>query len=274
MSQRVTVWLETVPVLLEKIGAKHVTLVSHSSGTIFLLNTLYYFPQILSPTRPFVALLVPWVTPDHSKVTLLSMATHVPSSLIANHWNSLCLGLISFAQGPVATGSSTAIAALTSLFEKDELVTEESPEEARKYLELNGRSKMEVEKIGALRFKYMRIEDSSGCNDEALLCLKKSDVGFWGACENYETFVPDLTEVLSAQQKKVKIHAYFAEKDIMIGKTGQEYFNACFSKKACGQYIDYESFTIKGTNHETIADPMHGLISRLYEECKASLVSC
>jgi len=227
--------------------------------------------------HPYVGLLAPWVTPDHSKVALMSAAGYVPGSLIANHWNSLCLGMASFFQGkvgPVVAGSSGAISTVASLFKHDEAVVETS-EEAQRYFEAYGRSKTEMDKINALRLQYMRVEDSTGSNDEALLCLKKHDVGVWGACENYETFVPDLAKVFSAQQdpSKLKIQAYFAVDDIMIGKGGQKYFNACFSKEACGQYIDYESSTVDGVNHETIGDPTKGVLEKLYEESKASLAS-
>lgn len=54
---RIPVWLETVPVLMELLGVKHVALVSHSCGSLYLLNTLYHLRHILSPTKPYVALM-------------------------------------------------------------------------------------------------------------------------------------------------------------------------------------------------------------------------
>lgn len=56
LAQRLAVWLETVPALLKHLGIDHVALVSHSAGTIYNLNLLYHFRDILSPTKPFVAL--------------------------------------------------------------------------------------------------------------------------------------------------------------------------------------------------------------------------
>lgn len=56
LPQRLAVWLETATALLKHLGIGHVALVSHSAGTIYNLNLLYHFRDILSPTKPFVAL--------------------------------------------------------------------------------------------------------------------------------------------------------------------------------------------------------------------------
>jgi hypothetical protein len=57
LEQRIPVWVELVPLLLAHLGIKHVALVSHSAGTMYLFNTLHYCREILHPERPFVALL-------------------------------------------------------------------------------------------------------------------------------------------------------------------------------------------------------------------------
>ncbi len=56
LTQRIPVWLELVPLLLGHLGISHVALVSHSAGTMYLLNTLYHHRDILHPTKPFVGL--------------------------------------------------------------------------------------------------------------------------------------------------------------------------------------------------------------------------
>lgn len=57
LDKRVSIWVELVPRLLEHLSIKHVALMSHSAGTVFLLNTLVECRDILHPTKPFVALL-------------------------------------------------------------------------------------------------------------------------------------------------------------------------------------------------------------------------
>lgn len=57
IDQRVQIWLELVPRLLAHLGIDHVSLLSHSAGTIYLLNTLYHCRGILHPERPYAVLL-------------------------------------------------------------------------------------------------------------------------------------------------------------------------------------------------------------------------
>jgi hypothetical protein len=54
---RMQVWLETVPILLEKVNVEHVSIVTHSAGGIYTLNTLAEHRSILDPKAPYVALL-------------------------------------------------------------------------------------------------------------------------------------------------------------------------------------------------------------------------
>lgn len=54
---RVQVWLETVPVLLQKVDVKHVSIVTHSAGGVYTFNTLAKLRSILDPKAPYVALL-------------------------------------------------------------------------------------------------------------------------------------------------------------------------------------------------------------------------
>ena len=54
---RMRVWLEAVPALLKNLNVQHVSLLCHSAGTIYGLNTLYYLRDILDPERPYVALI-------------------------------------------------------------------------------------------------------------------------------------------------------------------------------------------------------------------------
>lgn len=54
---RVQVWLETVPILLQKVGVKQVSIVTHSAGGVYTFNTLAKLRYVLDPKAPYVALL-------------------------------------------------------------------------------------------------------------------------------------------------------------------------------------------------------------------------
>jgi pimeloyl-ACP methyl ester carboxylesterase len=56
LRQRLNTWIELVPRFLAHLQIEHVTLASHSAGTIYLLNTLIRCRNILHPNTPMVIL--------------------------------------------------------------------------------------------------------------------------------------------------------------------------------------------------------------------------
>lgn len=54
---RMQVWFETVPALLRKVNVQHVSIVTHSAGGVYTLNTLAKLRSILDSKAPYVALL-------------------------------------------------------------------------------------------------------------------------------------------------------------------------------------------------------------------------
>lgn len=49
------VWVEAVPVLLQRLNVKHVAMITHSAGTMYTLNTLFHHRSLLGPKAPYVA---------------------------------------------------------------------------------------------------------------------------------------------------------------------------------------------------------------------------
>ena len=56
LNLRVQVWLEMVPALLEKLGVDCISILGHSAGVIFPLNSAIYHRGLLDPERPYIAL--------------------------------------------------------------------------------------------------------------------------------------------------------------------------------------------------------------------------
>lgn len=54
LNQRISIWIELVPLLLAHLGIQHVALGSHSAGTLYMLNTLAHWRDILDPENPLV----------------------------------------------------------------------------------------------------------------------------------------------------------------------------------------------------------------------------
>ncbi|THX24982.1 hypothetical protein D6D10_10013, partial [Aureobasidium pullulans] len=57
LDQRVQVWLEAVPAVLEHLGVKTISLLSHSAGALYAINTLLLLPHLLHPHHPYAAFL-------------------------------------------------------------------------------------------------------------------------------------------------------------------------------------------------------------------------
>jgi hypothetical protein len=283
LEKRMSIWLETVPLLLARLDIKRVALASHSAGTLYLLNTLYHYPHLMSTTKPYAALICPWVHPNHSHVTLMSAATMVPNGMIS-YFDQLTKAGLSFMTntlGPALGVSSAALGAssgllnsIPSLFAKNEATPlVEANDEEEKYLEMTGMTKEKATKFLEMVRMWIFTENTKGGNEEALLCLKKSKPGLWGICEDYEEYATSLRSKLGSDQpgSRLKLHAFFAEDDMMIGNGGKKYFDKCWTPQICGDVIGYESIQLEKTDHESIISPIHGVLSKIFEEARVSL---
>lgn len=90
-------------------------------------------------------------------------------------------------------------------------------------------------------------------------------------CEDFELYVRDLVGRRSAADAApMRILAFFSESDMMIGKGGQRYFEECFRNVDMEGGMQFETFTIPGTNHETLVSPQKEAWGRILEEIAKS----
>lgn len=121
-----------------------------------------------------------------------------------------------------------------------------------------------------LTFKAMLGENTVGADSEALCCLRKGPAGLWGDCDNYALFVGKLAELERGRRAgegvggrgKLRINAYFAETDAMIGKKGQSYMEDCWK---CGvgdeieDVLEFTTTTVKETDHDSVVQSVEVL---------------
>ena len=302
-SLRLPVWLEIVPVLMRTINARHVSLAAHSCGVIYALNTIYSMPWILPPSNRKLYLFSPWVPPEHSGVTLLSMASYLPSTLI-NSFDSVVHFVNSTVMPTVQLSGliSGAVSAHFSKTRRDDS-TFQKHERDDLCLEYCGVSAAEVAARIKVLMRCLFSENISGSNHEALLLLKKNVAGSWGPCDNYETYADALETKLQeyyqhaereedrsayasaataesnaqSNQDQFVLKVFWAEKDTLVGKKGEEYFEKCFQRytgdrqsskdehKSC---ISYESETVPETDHDTLFLPQYGALSMILDEIR------
>ena len=262
---RMKVWLESVPALLQKLDVQHVSLLCHSAGTIYGLNTLYYLRDFLDPDRPLINIIGPWVHNEHSHATLMNLASRLPTNML-DSWHSVNK-FINEQIVPAASWSGGVVSSITGLFSN----STDSNDLAEKY----GTSKEVAKEIERLEIKYLFAEDTTASDEEAKLCLKKEGSDTWMACADYRAYVTSLAKqeqerrVSNPRESKLKVQVYYAESDIMIGKGGQKYFEECWKQDDVSQVIDFDSQELPGTNHDSaLFDPKKGALKSIFEEIK------
>lgn len=270
INSRVQVWLETVPVLLKHVGVEKVSLACHSAGTIYALNTLYHFRDILYPKAPYIGLLAPWVDNVYSRTTLMNMASKLPCGIVDGLAD--VTKFINQRIAPVASWSGGILSSSMGLFKNESALDDSDATDLAERYGVEQEVAREIERIAT---KFYFAEDISAGNEEAKLCLKKAGAGSWGSCEDYAEFAKVINERESHRQNtndstsdemtKLRLHVWFAESDIMIGKDGQKYFNECWTMEdGC---VDFERAELPGTNHETVLlDAKKGGLRAMFEE--------
>jgi len=215
----------------------------------------------------------------------------MPKVLVEKHWDNvsgffatkLLPGLAasgglmeSFAALGGSASSSSASVLDRSKTKKQK---EDDGDEARS-MEAYGMTPAQKNAVSKLGLKFMFAEDTSGANDEALLCLRKgseADVS-WGACEDYGAFVPKLAEEWKRFSgdgehggMKLRVQVYFASSDAMSGEGGQKYFEECWGRERCGDGIEFQGSVAEDTSHDNIGYPEKGVLEKVFREAKRAL---
>ncbi|OAA68847.1 alpha/beta hydrolase fold-1 [Cordyceps fumosorosea ARSEF 2679] len=264
VEKRVDTWVEFVPLLLAHLGIPHITIVSHCAGTVYALNLLYRCRDLLSPERPMAVLMAPWVDPQHSRMTMMQAAQYIPSPAY-----SLFNGLSRFA----ARGMLTTVSSSEAVFNAFGMgQRSEAEEQTVQSWAKDNSMKLEREcglstKIqGALQLQtveHIFSENTTGSSDEARHCARKSAPGSWGKADDYSVFVEEVArqersrrggDADAASPAKLKVMAFFAASDHIIGEGGRGYVEKCWNGKAgdFGDAFEFRSKTVAGTGHDEL----------------------
>ncbi|KAL4999996.1 alpha/beta-hydrolase [Aspergillus recurvatus] len=253
LAKRIAVWVDIVPRLLVHLGVPCVTLVSHSAGTIYLLNT---WARCQGLVNPHIILLAPWVDPARSRITAMQMAQYLPSKAFAL-WHHIPRFFVTRAS-PVLASSGSAARQMSMTLGSGSL---NRTEEDRSFLDANwhrverdyGVPHGEQAELAGLAVRFMFAEDTAGANREALQCLRKGDGGDWGECSDYASFAQMISAVERNAGRCVTLRAFFAAKDAMVGSQGQRYLEECWRAPGLGESINFVSTTVGRTDHDTVA---------------------
>ena len=202
---------------------------------------------------------------------LMNLASKVPVSIM-DSWHNVMKFVAQRVQPAVAWSGGLG-AAVTGIFQSSDSSQSDSAALAVRF----GTSEKVGKEIERLATKYFFAEDPQGGTEEAKLCLKKGGTNLWMICEDYKEYL----QVLVAKEreksstdpahKNVKIRVFYAESDIMIGEGGKAYFDKCWKQPDVLEYIDFESQTLAGTDHESVlVDWENGALQKVFEDIKAT----
>ena len=272
IADRIAIFLETVPLLLSHLKVKHISLASHSAGTIYALNLISRYPELLNPTNPNITLFSPWVHQSHTSVSFLTLASMFPNGIL-NHWHSVLEFCVRRA-APAFEASSVSFLPLSSIFTNAMVRKDKQDEEERRCLQGYGISLEVREANTKLTFKRIFSEDTKGVNDEARLCLKSVKGTNWHACEDYKEYVRELGSEWQGRvaegASKLRVDIVFPETDILVGEKGMQYFEDCWECEASGPGIEVNSVKVKGADHESSAHPANEAITKMFERAKGA----
>lgn len=195
----------------------------------------------------------------------MQMAQYVPVKAFSV-WN-LIPKFFLLKAGPAFTSSGVAIAKTSNVISSGSGFSSAGEndtelERNRRQIENEyGLSRDVQAELDSLMFQFMFEESTVGANSEALQCLRKgSDSGkTWGKCEDYATYVKELVDLERRRhrrtgEEKLKVRAYFAGNDSMIGKAGQEYVEGCWAGNT-GEFrdaLDFESTMLAELEHDSL----------------------
>ena len=262
LEQRVSTWLDIVPALLNHLGVKYVHLASHSSGTIFVLNSILHQRQLLHSTKPSVFMFGPWVFSTDSGNWAMSTVSRLPQSWIGN-WHHIARS-INVNIAPVITASRVAIMKASKATAISTPKLPQLNKEDRQSARLDERWRRACE---SLMTRYIFAENIEGASHEAMLCLRKGDApwGDWATIDEAIDRIATeegrrLREAGALAEQRLKVRIYFGEDDEMIGKGGQRYLGSCFKGAKDADLINFERWVVPGTDHNDVISVQKGAL--------------
>ncbi|KAJ6443520.1 alpha/beta hydrolase fold family protein [Purpureocillium lavendulum] len=251
--RRMAVWRDVVMALLAHLGIRHVALGCQSGGTVHALDLLLHHPEVLHPTRPYLAIGAPWILPSHSGVTTMTITQALPRALLAQAGTAATLVN---KLAPIASASFGASQALYNLVRG-----QPSPD-----TELDADALFE-QKLQWKLSDLVLSEGIDGMSQETILLMQRTaDKAGWDSWGDYDGLAPRLTETLRAADRQLAMDVYFAETDGMVGDAGSKgprWFEDCWKGEEAKGAIQYTSSVVAGAEHDTIWNLQYGAMQKV-----------
>ncbi|KAG5999464.1 hypothetical protein E4U43_002060 [Claviceps pusilla] len=232
--------VEAVVALLKHLGIRHVSVGTHSGGTVYALDLLLHHPEILHPDRPYIGIGAPWICPDRSGCRLMAITQSLPRAMIEQ--TDKLASLVSTFAVPI-TSAGSGLADIVCSFATAPPV---DPEVAFE----------EVLRPRNMKFVYSGAVH--GLSQDAVLLMRRggSQSG-WSDWGDYDELIPRLAEKLRAENQRLKVELFLGQTDFMIGNPcskGPEWFKTCWEEatQQDNSSIEFSSKVVGGADHDTV----------------------
>jgi pimeloyl-ACP methyl ester carboxylesterase len=285
IEERIPVYLAMIPHLLQHLGIEHISLAAHSFGTIYALNMLLLYPNLLDQRNPYVAFFAPWVHPDHTGIRYLQAAELLPAGMIGKfssvaRWvNKSVLPVVGMSTG-LSASVADSLKGLVPLSNAAAVPPLDPSTEGQRRtgdnthgLDLN--DPMVVKELRDLIPTYLFAENIDGVGQDTQLCLRKPRSVPWSTSsrrwEGFDDAVSQLRAiVVEAQEvqggRRWVVDAFHAETDALVGEKGRVSFDRSWFDKETDAHeqpgITYRSQVVDGSDHDFILDPQFGASER------------
>ncbi|KAG6001173.1 hypothetical protein E4U21_004631 [Claviceps maximensis] len=252
---RMPFWRGAIIALLHHLDIRHVSIGTHSGGTVYALDLLLHHPEILHPDRPYIGIGAPWIRPDQSGRRLMAITQSLPQALIEQ--TDKLASLICTVSVPI-TSTSVGLADVFCSFAGPPPPAD--PEVAFQ------------EALRPRNMKFVYSGAVHGLSQDAVLLMRRGDsLPGWSDWGDYDELIPRLAEKLRSENKRLNVALFLGQTDFMIGDPGSkgpEWFKACWEAASQQENspIRFSSKVVEGADHDTVWDLKWGMVQQVCQE--------
>jgi len=96
--------------------------------------------------------------------------------------------------------------------------------------------------------------------------MQKDAQDWGGVYTSLPTAISALQETYPNPTRPLKLTAYFAASDNMIGKGGQKYFEQCWENANSHGQVEFEAKSVNDTDHDSITLVEKGCLEEVFGE--------
>ena len=221
---------------------------AQSAGTVYALDFIFHYPEILYPDNAYLAIGAPWIHPSQSRIWHMSV-THALPKFLLGQVDKLA-SLFSVVSPPILETSFGLTSAFGQWFAPQPAGEDANAAAVDPAVAF-------AEALDPKLADFIYASPINGLSNEAIMLLQRTqDVSGWADWGNYDTLVPRLRRALVEKDRRLSVECLSSETDSMIGDPGTlgpEWFKSCWSPDGKDDdAIQFSCRVINGTDHNSI----------------------